>query len=152
MTVYALVLFLHLTSVVTLFVAFGIEWAAISFLALLLAILSGGYLASLISAFKQGWVPASFIGIAVVALLGAAINVPKMRAIRLAIPQGSDALSAALQTKLLPVSVRLRTFVALGIVFIMGAKLPLGPSVLALLGGLVVGLILSLPVLVRKSA
>jgi len=60
-------------------------------------------------------------------------HVPKMRAIRLAIPQGSDALSAVLQTKLLPVSVRLRTFVALGIVFIMGAKLPLGPSVLALL-------------------
>ena len=87
-----------------------------------------------------------------VALLGAAINVPKMRAIRLAIPQGSDALSAALQTKLLPVSVRLRTFVALGIVFMMVAKLPLGPSVLALRGGLVVGLLLSLPVLLRKSA
>ena len=177
MTVYALVLFLHLTSVVTLFLAFGIEWAAISFLgkatspaeaqtwlrlgrlaplingpALLVVILSGGYLASIIRAFKQGWIPASFIGIAVVALLGAAINVPKMRAIRLAIPQGGDALSAALQTKLLPVSVRLRTFVALGIVFIMGAKLPLGPSVLALLGGLVVGLLLSLPVLLRKSA
>jgi len=115
-------------------------------------ILSGGYLASIIRAFKQGWIPASFIGIAVVALLGAAINVPKMRAIRLAIPRGSDALSAALQTKLLPLSVRLRTFVALGIVFIMGAKLPLGPSVLALLGGLVVGLLLSLPVLLRKSA
>ena len=42
--------------------------------------------------------------------------------------------------------------VALGIVFMMVAKLPLGPSVLALLGGLVVGLLLSLPVLLRKSA
>src|SRR5256885_7626918 len=131
MTVYALVLFLHLTSVVTLFLAFGIEWAAISFLgkatspaeaqtwlrlgrlaplingpALLVAILSGGYLASLIRAFKQGWVPASFIGIAVVALLGAAINVPKMRAIRLAGPPGSDAPFPPPPTKPLSLSPR----------------------------------------------
>jgi len=32
MTLYALILFLHLTGVVALFLAFGIEWAAISFL------------------------------------------------------------------------------------------------------------------------
>ncbi len=177
MTPYALVLFIHLAGTVTLFLAFGIEWAAISFLgkanspeeaqtwlrlsrlaplingpALLVVILSGGYLASIIRAFKQGWIPASFIGIAVVALLGGAINAPKLRAIRLAIPKGGDGLSAALRTKLLPVSVSLRTFVALGIVFMMVAKLPLGPSVLALLCALGVGLLFCLPVLARKSA
>jgi len=177
MTLYALILFLHLTGVVTLFLAFGIEWAAISFLgkanspeeaqtwlrlgrlgplingpALLLVILSGGYLASIINAFKQGWIPASFIGIAVVAALGGAINVPKMRAIRLAIPTGGDALSTALRAKLLPVSVRLRTFAALGIVFMMAAKLPLGPSLLALVAGLVVGLLASVPALTRKPS
>ncbi len=175
MTLYSLILFVHLTGVVALFLAFGLEWAAISFLgkanspaeaqtwlrlgrlgplingpALLLVILSGGYLASIINAFKQGWIPASFIGIAVVALLGGVINVPKMRAIRLTIPQGGDALSTALRTKLLPVSVRLRTFAALGIVFMMAAKLPLGPSLLALVAGLVVGLLVSVPALTRK--
>ena len=177
MTLYALIVFLHLTGVVALFLAFGIEWAAISFLgkanspeeaqtwlrlgrlaplingpALLVVILSGGYLASIIHAFRQGWIPASFIGIAVVAVLGGAINVPKMRAIRLAIPKGGDGLSAALRTKLLPVSVRLRTFTALSIVFMMVAKLPLGPSLLALLGGVAFGLLFSTPIFVRKSA
>src|SRR5215467_8334964 len=106
MTLYGFIVFIHLTGAVALFLAFGLEWAAISFVcksntsqeaqtwlrlarigplvngpALLVTILSGGYLASLISAFKQGWVPASFIGIAVVALLGGAINAPKMRTI-----------------------------------------------------------------------
>lgn len=177
MTLYALILFLHLAGVVTLFLAFGIEWAAISFLgkansseeaqtwlrlgrlaplingpALLVVILSGGYLASISHVFRQGWIPASFIGIGVVALLGGAINAPKLRAIRLAIPKGGDALSAALRTKLLPVSVRLRTFAALGIVFMMVAKLPFGQSVLAVVGGFALGLLFSIPVLVRKSA
>src|SRR3981189_2125437 len=177
MTVYALILFLHLTGVVALFLAFGIEWAAISFLgnsatpaeaqtwlrlarigplvngpALLLVILSGGYLASLIGVFKQGWIPASFVGIAAVAALGGAINAPKTRAIRLAIPEGGEKLSGALRNKLLPVSVRLRTFAALGIVFMMAAKLPFGPSMLALLGGLVLGLLFCIPVLTRKPA
>jgi hypothetical protein len=177
MTLYALILFVHLAGAVTLFLAFGLEWAAISFLrkanspeeaqtwlrlgrlaplingpALLVVILSGGYLASLIGAFKQGWIPASFIGIAVVAALGGAINAPKMRAIRLAIPQGGDALSAALRTKLLPVSVCLRTFLTLSIVFMMAAKLPFRPSVLALVAGLGVGLLASVPTLTRKPA
>jgi len=177
MTLYALILFVHLTAVLTLFLAFGIEWAAISFLskattsdeaahwlrlaklgpfingpALLLAMLSGGYLASVISAFKQGWIPASFVGIAIVALLGGAINAPKMRAIRLAIPEGGNALTAALQTKALPVSVRLRTFTTLAIVFTMTAKLPFGQCMLALLGGLLLGLLFSIPVFTRKLA
>src|SRR5215813_6388554 len=120
MTLYALILFVHLAGVVTLFLAFGVEWTAFSFLssaksaeeadqwlrlarlaplingpALLVAILSGGYLASHIGAFKQGWVSASFVGIVVVAALGGAINAPKLRAIRLAIPEGGEKLSAA---------------------------------------------------------
>ena len=177
MTLYAFVLFVHITGALSLFLAFGLEWAAISFLgksntsqeaqtwlrlarlgplvngpALLLAILSGGYLASIISAFKQGWIPASFVGIAVVALLGGAINAPKMRAIRLAIPEGGEKLSAALRGKALPVSVRLRTFATLSIVFMMATKPPFAQCMLVLLAGLVVGLLFSIPVFSRKTA
>jgi|SRR5215470_2696620 len=177
MTLHSLILFIHLTGAVALFLAFGLEWAAISFLgksntsqeaqtwlrlarlgplvngpALLVEILSGGYLASLISAFKQGWVPASFIGIAVVALLGGAINAPKMRTIRLAIPEGGEKLMTALRSKALPVSVRLRTFAALGIVFMMVTKLPFAQCVFALLIGLIVGLLFCIPVFGRKTA
>jgi hypothetical protein len=177
MTTYSLVLFTHLTGTAALFLAFGLEWTAISFLgssstpeeakhwlrlgrlaplingpALLVAILSGGYLASLINAFKQGWIPASFVGIAVIALLGGAINAPRMRAIRLAIPAGGEALTAALQNKMLPVSVRLRTFLALAIVFMMATKVRFEYCLLALLSGLVLGLLLSIPFLTRKQA
>src|SRR3981189_3312511 len=117
MTLYALILFLHLTGAVALFLAFGIEAAAFSFLgrasspteaqtwlrlgrlgplingpALGVVILSGGYLASLTGAMKQGWIPATFIGIAVVVLLGIAINVPFSRKIRLASSEGGEKL------------------------------------------------------------
>jgi hypothetical protein len=178
MSAHTLTLFLHISSALILFFAFGIEWTAISFLgkarnsdeaslwlrlaklapiingpALLVAILSGGYLASIISAFKQGWVSASFVGIAVVALIGGAINAPKMRAIRLAISSGSTGLAAALQTKALPVSVRLRTFTTLAIVFMMVVKpFSFAQCLLALLGGLILGLLFSIPVFARKAA
>ena len=177
MTPYALILFIHVTSALALFLAFGLEWAAISFLgrsstpaeaqtwlrlarlaplvngpALGVSILSGGYLASLIGAMKQGWIPASILGIAVVMLLGFTINVPRARAIRLAIPKGGEALASALRNKLLPVSVRLRTFLALGIVFLMATKLPFGQSMLALAAAAAVGLLFSIPVITRKPA
>jgi hypothetical protein len=177
MTLYALILFVHLAGVVSLFLAFGFEWAAISFLgrasnsaeaqtwlrlarlapmingpALGVVILSGGYLAYLISAMKQGWIPASFIGIAIVVILGAAINVPRSRAIRLAIPEGGEKLKRALHNKALPVSVRLRTFLTLGIVFLMASKLQFAQSLLALLAAFVVGLLLCIPVFTSKTA
>jgi hypothetical protein len=75
-----------------------------------------------------------------------------MRAIRLAIPKGGQALTVALKTKALPVSVRLRTFTTLAIVFTMTAKLPFGQCMLALLGGLLLGLLFSIPVFTRKLA
>lgn len=177
MTVYALILFIHLAGAVVLFLAFGLEWAAISFLgssntpqeaqqwlrlarlgplingpALGILILSGGYLAHLSGSMRQGWIPASLVGILVVGMLGGMINVPKMRAIRLAIPTGGETLSSALHNKLLPVSVRLRTFGALSIVLMMVTKQQFVPSLVVLLGGLVVGLLVCLPVFARKSA
>jgi hypothetical protein len=177
MTLHALVVFSHLAGAVSLFLALGLEWAAISFLgssstaqeaqtwlrlgrlaplvngpALGVVILSGGYLASIIGAMKQGWIPASLVGIALVMLLGIAINVPKMRAIRLAIPEGGERLSSALHNKTLPVSVRLRTFLALSILLMMVTKQPFAESLLVLLGGLVLGLLFSIPVFARKPA
>ncbi|MBS1842745.1 MAG: hypothetical protein JSS69_00625 [Acidobacteria bacterium] len=177
MSAHNLTIFIHISSALILFFAFGIEWAAVSFLgkaqnaeeaghwlrlaklapivngpALLVAILSGAYLASLNSAFKQGWVSASFIGIAIVAAIGGAINVPKLRAIRAAIPNGGPSLAAALQTRALPVSVRLRTFTTLAIVFTMVTKPPFGRSLLELFAGLIIGFLLSIPALTRNKA
>ena len=177
MTPYALCLFVHLAGAVALFLAFGLEWAAISFLgssntsqeaqqwlrlarlgplingpALGVLILSGGYLAHLSGSMRQGWIPASLVGILVVGILGGTINVPKMRAIRLAIPAGGETFSSALHNNLLPVSVRLRTFGALSIVLMMVTKLPFWSSMLTFLGGLVFGLLACFPVFARKPA
>ena len=177
MSTYTLVLFIHVASALLLFIAFGIEWATVTYLrqvstsaeaqmwlrygrfspalngpALAVLVLSGGYLASVLGAMKLGWIPGSLIGIAVVMLLGIVINVPKMRRIRLALPAGGEALTAALQNKMLLVSVRVRTFVALSIVFMMATKVRFEYCLLALLCGLILGLLSSLPVLRRASA
>lgn len=177
MSTYTFVLFIHVASALLLFIAFGIEWASINYLraakspeevqtwlgfgryapvfngpALAMLVLTGGYLASVLDAFKFGWIPASLLGIAIVMLLGIIINMPKMRAIRLAIPKGGEVLDKALHNLLLPVSVRLRTFLALSIVFMMATKVKFEYCLLALLAGIVLGLLFSTTVLRRRSA
>jgi len=177
MSTYTFVLFIHVASALLLFIAFGIEWATVTYLrqattpaeaqmwlrygrfspvlngpALAVLVLTGGYLASVLGAMKFGWIPGSLIGIVIVMLLGIVINVPKMRRIRLAIPTGGEALTAALQNKMLLVSARLRAFAALGIVFMMATKVRFEYCLLALLCGLVLGLLSSLPALRRKPA
>lgn len=177
MSIYTAVLFLHLSSALLLFIAFAVEWAAVNYLraaktaeqaqtwlefgryaplfngpALAVLVLTGGYLASVLGAFKFAWIPSSLLGIAIVMLLGIVINMPKMRAIRLAIPKGGEALAKALHNSLLPVSVRLRTFLALSIVFMMATKVKFEHCVLALLAGIALGLLFSIPVLRSKSA
>jgi hypothetical protein len=177
MSTYTFILFLHVAAALLLFIAFGIEWATVTYLrqstnpaeaqmwlrygrfspalngpALAVLVLTGGYLASVLGAMKLGWIPASLIGIAMVMLLGIVINVPKMRKIRLAIPAGGEELTTALQNKMLPISVRIRTFLALSIVFMMATKVRFEYCLLALLCGLVLGLLLSTPFLTRKQA
>jgi uncharacterized membrane protein len=173
MTAYSSTLFLHLASVLLLFIGFGIEWAANHFLrastapdeartwlrlarlgpllsgpALLALILSGGYLAYVTGLMKQGWIPASFLGILCVFLPGVVIHVPRMAAIRNALSMKPAALApelvAKLRDPLLATSVRTRALLALGIVYLMTAKLSLELSLLALLAFTVLGLLLSL--------
>lgn len=176
MSKYTFVLFIHVASALLLFIAFGIEWATVTYLrqastpaeaqmwlrygrfspvlngpALAVLVLTGGYLASVLGAMKLGWIPGSLVGIAIVMLFGVVINVPKMRRIRLALPAGGEALTAALQNKMLPISVRVRTFVALSIVFMMATKVRFEYCLLALLCGVVLGLLLSIPFLTRKQ-
>ncbi len=176
MSIYTAVLFVHVSFALLLFIAFAIEWASVNYLraakspeeaqtwlgfgryaplfngpALAVLVLTGGYLASVLDAFKFGWIPASLLGIAIVMLLGIIINMPKMRAIRLAIPKGGETLDKALHNSLLPVSVRLRTFLALSIVFMMATKVKFQHCLLALLTGILLGLLCSIPVLRSKT-
>jgi len=176
MTLYALILFLHLTGVVALFLAFGIEWAAISFLvsansaaeaqawlrlgrlgplingpALLLVILSGGYLASIINVFKQGWIPATLLAIFLALAVGFAMILPRMKRIRAALPAGPtgnvplpESLRAQLSDPVLLTAIRVRFLIAIGIVYLMAAKMPFLPSLIALVIAIAIGFVLSL--------
>jgi hypothetical protein len=174
MTTYAVALFLHFVGLIGLFVGYGLEWVASALLrrattteqarswlrvyrfslpisgpALLLLILSGGYLASLTDAMKQGWIPASFIGIFIALAIGFGLILPRVKAIRGVLPEGSaplpsDAL-ARLQQPAIVTLVRVRFLLAVGIVYLMTAKTPLYTSLLVLLVAMIIGLLAAAP-------
>lgn len=174
MTVYTLVLYSHLLGALALFIGFGIEWTASALFrkassteqvrawlrvfkvspplfgaGLLVLLVSGGYLASLTGAMKQGWIPATLIAIGAALLLGLALVLPRMRRIRTALPSLNEPVSTELRARLsdplLHTAVRTRFFVAAGIVYLMAAKLPFSPSMIALTAALIVGLLFSAP-------
>ena len=172
MTAFSIVLFLHLAGATALFIGYGIEWTASSLFrnassteqvrawlrvfkvspplsgaGLGVLLLSGGYLASLSGAMKQGWIPASFVGIFLALGLGFALILPRMRRIRTALPAGNEppsgALRGTLRDPVLLSAIRVRVLLAAGILYLMAAKLPFGPS-LAVLGlALAAGLLFS---------
>jgi hypothetical protein len=174
MTTYAIILFLHFLGLVGLFVGYGLEWVASGLLrrattseqarswlrvyrvslpisgpALLLLILTGGHLASLGIGFKQGWILASILAIVVALFIGFVLILPRVRAIRESLPEGSVPLPAEslarLQAPVFVTLVRVRFLLALGIVYLMTAKTGLNASLLILVGAMVVGVIVSAP-------
>ena len=180
MTIFSVVLFLHLLGAVSLFIAYGIEWTAsslfrnastteqarswlrvfkvsppLSGVGLGVVLLSGGYLASLSGAMKQGWIPATLIAIFIALVLGFALILPRMKRIRAALPSGNEPVSAQLRERLsdpvLLTAIRVRVMVVTGIVFLMAAKIPLVPSLVALSIAIVLGLIFSIPTWSRTS-
>jgi hypothetical protein len=179
-TVFSVVLFLHLLGAVSLFIAYGIEWTASSLFrnasspeqvrswlrvfkvspplsgsGLGVVLLSGGYLASLSGTMKQGWIPATLIAIFIALVLGFALILPRMKRIRAALPSGNDPVSAQLRERLsdpvLLTAIRVRVMVVTGIVYLMAAKIPLVPSLVALSIAIVLGLIFSIPTWSRTS-
>src|SRR5258708_12451054 len=125
MNVFSVVLFLHLAGALALFIGYGIEWAASSLFrnaasveqvrawlrvfkvspplagaGLAVLLLSGGYLASLSGAMKQGWIPATLIGIFVALAPGMGLILPRMKAIRSALPPANHPFSPPLLPRL----------------------------------------------------
>jgi len=180
-TVFSVVLFLHLLGAVSLFIAYGIEWTAsslfrnassteqvrswlrvfkvsppLSGIGLGVVLLSGGYLASLSGAMKQGWIPATLIAIFIALVLGFALILPRMKRIRAALPSGNDPVSAQLRERLsdpvLMTAIRARVMVVTGIVYLMAAKISLVPSLVALSIAIILGLLFSIPTWSRTPA
>src|SRR5262252_5976788 len=103
MTVYTAVLYVHLLGAFAFFIGCGIEWTASALfrnaatteqarswlrvfkvspplygIGLGMLLISGGYLASLSGAMKQGWIPATLLAIGVGLVLGFAFILPRM--------------------------------------------------------------------------
>jgi hypothetical protein len=181
MTVYTVVLYSHLLGALALFIGYGIEWVSSSLFrnaasteqvrawlrvfkvspplsgaGLGVLLLSGGYLASLSGAMKQGWIPATLLAVGLALLLGFALILPRMNRIRKALPSMNEPIPAELHSRLAdPVllgAIRVRVLLAAGIVYLMAAKLPFMPSLIALAVALFVGALFSLSVIRRPSS
>jgi len=175
MTYYSLALFFHFVGLAMLFIGYGVEWIVSAFLrgatttdqvrawlrvyrtslpvsgpGLLVLILSGGYLAHISGAMKNGWMSASMIAIVVALGIGFMFILPRVKAIRAALPEGSAVLpanaTALLRAPGLPTLIRVRALLALGIVYLMTAKPDTLASSLIVLGAaIVLGLLASAP-------
>jgi hypothetical protein len=180
MTIFTVVLYAHLLGAVALFIGQGIEWTAsslfrgassteqvrawlrvfkvsppLSGIGIAVLLLSGGYLAQLSGAMKQGWIPASLLAIGVALVLGFALILPRMNKIRKTLPSLNEPVSPELRARLtdpiLLSAIRIRLLLAVGILYLMAAKMPFTPSLLALLIALAVGLLFSAPVWRRPT-
>lgn len=170
---YTLGMFFHFVGLIALFVGYGLEWIVSALLrratttdqvrawlrvyrtslpisgpGLLVLILSGGYLASLSGAMKEGWLSASLLAIVFALGVGFMFILPRVRALRSSLPEGSGALPAKtvelLQAPGLPAMIRVRGFLALGIVYLMTMKPgSFAVSLLILVVAIVLGVLVS---------
>ena len=180
MTVYTAVLYTHLLGAVALFIGYGIEWTASSLFrsaasteqarawlrvfkvspplsgaGLGVLLISGGYLAHLSGAMKQGWISATLVAIGIALVLGFACVLPRMDRIRKSLPSLNEPVSAELRSRLsdpvLLSAIRIRVLLAAGIVYLMAARGPFAGSLIALIVALIVGVLLSISVWRRPA-
>lgn len=180
MTVYTVVLYAHLLGAFAFFVACSIEWTASALFrkatsseqvgawlrvfqvspplygtGLLVLLASGGYLASRSGAMKQGWIPATLLAIGLAVVEGVTLILPRMKRIRKALPSLNQEVSgefrSLLSDPLLHSAIRTRVLLAVGIVYLMVAKLPFAASLVALGAALVLGVVFSVPVWRRPA-
>lgn len=173
MSVHSIVLFLHIVGALGLFVALGLEWASMAYLrraasveqarewlgvrsivmpvglaSLVLILLSGFYMMAT-SWGWVGWIVVALIAMVLIAVLGATLTGLRMGAIEQAIASERGPLSPALRQRmndpLLWVSVRTRSAIALGIVFLMVVKPALSGALVTLGVAIIAGLTLSVP-------
>jgi hypothetical protein len=179
MTLYAVILFSHISGAFFLFAGLAQEWLTFSHLrsapddeqaatwarlaraaqwcygpALGIVLLSGGYLASKMGG-NQGWILVSFLTLLVIGLIGAIFTRPRVSAIWKSMKENPAQTSVALQNRLrdpvLLASVRLRVALVFGIVLLMVSKLNTRLSLLTIACATAIGMIIALPAW-RRSA
>lgn len=173
MTDYTIALFLHIVGALGMFVALAFEWVAwaglrrsgtvqeargwLGLLGLVrrvgpaslgLILVAGLYM----TATVVGWTAWILVGLAsfvVIAALGGISNGRSLPAIERALQTDtgpiSDALRQSMSAPILAASVRVRTALALGIVFLMTTKPSAGGALTVIAVALVLGLVAALP-------
>jgi fatty acid desaturase len=173
--------FVHIVSALALFLGYGLEWTVSALLrhssttdqarawlrvyrvsppvtgaALAVLILSGGWLAALTGGMYHAWLIVSVAGIVVALMIGFALILPRVSAIREALPEGNLPLSPEallqLQSAALPTLIRVRALLAVGIVYLMITKPPLGASLMVLAASMVLGVLFSVTSWSRGSS
>lgn len=173
MTLYLIVLFLHIVGALGMFAAFALEVISLARLrrastserarewlgvysgvqrlgpaSLVLVLLSGLYMVAT-SWGWVGWIIAALLGLVLIAVVGAILTGLRMAPIGRGVAAESGPLSPALLQRvgdpLLWTSVQIRMAIALGIVFLMTAKLDLTGSLVTLGIAVLVGLVSALP-------
>jgi hypothetical protein len=181
MNTYTIVLFLHFVGMAALFIGYGLEWTASALLrgattagearswlriyrgslpvsgpGLLLLILTGGYMAGVTQRSAAGWVIAAWIGILVALVIGFGLLLPRFKKLRLLLQaEGTAALSSEVlgrvKDPVIITLIRIRSMLAIGIVYLMTAKPELVPSLVVLLAAIGLGVILAAPAWSRES-
>ena len=161
MSIYSVVLFVHIVGALSLFMALAIEWATLrqmqrvtslvqarisvktssglrplSITSMLVVLGSGGYLASRMEAWGDPWIWATIAGMVAIGAIAVVLTNKRMEEIRRACRDENakltERLIGQLRNPILRDSVRLRIAVALAIVFLMVTKPNLDGALLAL--------------------
>jgi hypothetical protein len=177
MSVYALVVFLHIVGALGLFAALGLEWAGLFNLRRvatagqarewtklltslrfvggpsLLTILATGIYLMATRWGEQGWIGAGLGGLVLIGALGGALTGRRVGVLARTVAGEEGGISAGLRQRLhdpvLLLSLWLRTALALGIVFVMSIKPGAGGAAGTMGVALVLGLAAAFPVLTR---
>jgi len=179
MTLYSIVLFLHVAAVLVLFASLSIEVLSLFHLrqatdlsdvrrwmdpvpgiplfalgSILVVLVSGVYLAVRMSASELAWPKVALIALLLMAPFGA-LSGKRIRAIRRTCAESSmmqAELVRRLQDPFLKVSLGIRIAVFFGIVLLMAAKPDLSQSIGIIVGSVVLGLLSGLPAWRRPRA
>ncbi len=180
MTLYSIVLFLHIVGTLGLFVSLGLEWVSLAYwrrastaeqarewlgvrgwvmrlgpTSLVLILLSGFYMVVTTWGWVS-WIVVALAALVLIAIIGATLTGVPMGTIQKAAAAESGPLSPALRQRLndprLWISIQTRTAIALGIVFLMVIKPEWVGSSITIGIAVLLGLALALPMWRRGRA
>ena len=180
MSSYTIALFLHILGALGMFAALGIEWAVAEPLrratdvaqarpwigvlrslrrvagpSAVTILVTGMYMVTTTTAGRQPWIGLGLLGLVFLALLGAVVTGRRVAAIARDLDSGStkgDSPLLRFQDPVLAFSLRLRTAVATGIVFLMTIKPAAGLALAAMGAAVALGLAWSAPALGRRRS